>query len=43
LYKAVYNIKNQFGSNAISKAVTSGLTDGKNQNTTRHNKKKEAE
>jgi DNA polymerase IV len=43
LYKAVDNIKNQFGSNAISKAVTSGLTDGKNQNTTRHNKKKEAE
>jgi DNA polymerase-4 len=43
LYKAVDDIKNQFGSKAISKAVTSGLTDGKNQNTTRHNKKKEAE
>ena len=43
LYKAVDNIKNQFGSKVISKATISGLTDGTNRNTTRHNKKKSAE
>ena len=43
LYKAVDNIKNQFGGNAISKAATSSLTEGTNRNTTRHNKKKQAE
>ena len=43
LYKAVDNIKNQFGSKVISKATTTGLTDGKNRNTTSHNKKKSAE
>jgi DNA polymerase-4 len=43
LYKAIDNIKNQFGSKIISKAATTGLTDGTNRNTTRHNKKKEAE
>ena len=43
LYKAVDNIKNQFGSKAISKAATSALTEGTNRNTTRHNKKKSAE
>jgi DNA polymerase-4 len=43
LYKAVDNIKNQFGSKVISKATTTGLTDGTNRNTTRHNKKKSAD
>lgn len=43
LYKTVDNIKNQFGSNAISKAASSFLPDGTNRNTTRHNKKKSAE
>ena len=43
LYKAVDNIKNQFGSNAISKATTTGLSEGSNRNTTRHNKKKNVE
>ena len=43
LYKAVDNIKNQFGSKMISKATTTGLSEGTNRNTTRHNKKKSAE
>ena len=42
LYKAVDNIKNQFGSKAVIKAVTSKLDEGSNKHTTRHNKKKEA-
>ena len=42
LYRAVDNIKNQFGSKAISKAATSALTEGTNRSTTRHNKKKSA-
>jgi DNA polymerase IV len=43
LYKAVDDIKNQFGSKFISKAATSTLTEGTNRNTTRHNKKKSAD
>lgn len=43
LYKVVDNIKNQFGSKAISKATTTTLTEGTNRNTTRHNKKKSAD
>ncbi len=43
LYKAVDDIKNQFGSKLISKAATSSLAEGTNRNTTRHNKKKSAE
>ncbi len=43
LYKAVDDIKNQFGSKAVIKAVTSQLTEGSNRNTTRHNKKKSAD
>ncbi len=43
LYKAVDNIKNQFGSKVISKATATGLIDGTNRNTTRHNKKKSAD
>ncbi|HKB43938.1 MAG TPA: DNA polymerase IV [Chitinophagaceae bacterium] len=43
LYKTVDEIKNQFGSNAVTKAVTSHLNEGTNHHTTRHNKKKEAE
>lgn len=43
LYKAVDNIKNQYGSKVISKATTTGLTEGTNRNTTRHNKKKSAD
>jgi DNA polymerase-4 len=43
LYKAVDEIKNQFGSKAVVKAVTSPLAEETNRNTTRHNKKKEAE
>lgn len=42
LYKAIDDIKNQFGSKAVIKAVTSKLTEGSNKHTTRHNKKKEA-
>jgi DNA polymerase-4 len=42
LYKAVDDIKNQFGSKAVVKAVTSKLDEGSNKHTTRHNKKKEA-
>ena len=40
LYKAVDNIKNQFGSQLIGKAASTGLHDSSNRNTTRHNKKK---
>ncbi|MDP4264394.1 MAG: DNA polymerase IV [Bacteroidota bacterium] len=43
LYKAVDEIKNQFGSKAIVKAVTSPLSEGTNRHTTRHNKKKSAD
>jgi DNA polymerase IV len=43
LYKTVDEIKNQFGSNAITKAVTSHLSEGTSHHTTRHNKKKEVE
>jgi DNA polymerase IV len=43
LYKAVDDIKNQFGSKAVTKAVTSQLDEGTNYQTTRHNKKKEVE
>jgi len=42
LYKTVDEIKNQFGSDAITKAVSSRLGEGENYHTTRHNKKKEA-
>jgi DNA polymerase IV len=42
LYKAVDEIKNQFGSKAIVKAVTSSLSEEANRHTTRHNKKKSA-
>jgi DNA polymerase-4 len=40
LYKAVDNIKNQFGSQLISKAASTGMSESTNRNTTRHNKKK---
>ena len=40
LYKAVDNIKNQFGSQLIGKAASTGLHESSNRNTTRHNKKK---
>lgn len=43
LYKAVDEIKNQFGSKAVVKAVTSPLGEEANRHTTRHNKKKEIE
>jgi DNA polymerase IV len=43
LYKAVDDIKNQFGSKAVVRAVTSQLTEGTSYNTTRHNKKKTSE
>jgi DNA polymerase-4 len=43
LYKTIDEIKNQFGSNAVTKAVTSHLSEGTSHHTTRHNKKKEAE
>lgn len=43
LYKAVDEIKNQFGSKAVIKAVTSQLKEETNRHTTRHSKKKEAE
>jgi DNA polymerase-4 len=42
LYKAVDNIKNQFGSHAVTKAAASQLDEGTNHHATRHNKKKEA-
>ena len=40
LFKAVDDIKNQFGSKAVVKAVTSQLTEGASYATTRHNRKK---
>jgi DNA polymerase-4 len=43
LYKAVDDLKNQFGSKAVVRAVTSQLTEGTSYNTTRHNKKKTSE
>jgi DNA polymerase-4 len=43
LYKTVDEIKNQFGSHAVTKAVTFHLNEGTSHHTTRHNKKKEAE
>ena len=43
LYKAVDDIKNQFGSKVISKAASTGLREGESRNTTRHNRKKTAE
>ncbi|HEX5652608.1 MAG TPA: DNA polymerase IV [Chitinophagaceae bacterium] len=43
LYKAVDNIKNQFGSDMISKAAASSMSESSSQHTTRHNKKKQAE
>lgn len=43
LYKAVDNIKNQFGSAMISKAAASSMSESSSHRTTRHNKKKQAE
>jgi DNA polymerase-4 len=43
LYKAVDNIKNQFGKDLISKAANTGMPEGSNKYTSRHNRKKEAE
>jgi DNA polymerase-4 len=43
LYKTIDEIKNQFGSNAVTKAATSHLSEGTSHHTTKHNKKKEAE
>ncbi len=43
LYKAVDDIKDRFGNNVISKAITTGMSEGTNRNTTRHNKKKDGE
>jgi DNA polymerase IV len=40
LYKAVDNIKNQFGSQLIGKAASTGHSDSSSRNTTRHDKKK---
>ena len=40
LYRAVDDIKNQFGSKAVIKAVTAQLADGASYSTTKHNKKK---
>ncbi|HMR92010.1 MAG TPA: DNA polymerase IV [Chitinophagaceae bacterium] len=42
LYKAVDDIKDRFGSKAVTKAVTSGQAEGNHKHTTQHNKKKEA-
>ena len=41
LYKAVDDIKNQFGVDAISKAVTSHLNEGSGHGTSRLNKKRD--
>jgi DNA polymerase IV len=41
LYKAVDDIKNQFGSDVISKAVSSNLHDGSGHGTSRLNKKRD--
>jgi len=43
LYKTIDEIKNQYGSKAVTKAVTSQLKEGDNKHTSRHNKKKEVE
>jgi DNA polymerase-4 len=43
LYKTIDEIKNQYGSKAVVKAVTSNLKESANRHTTRHNKKKDAE
>lgn len=43
LYKAVDDIKNQFGKDVIAKAVTAGLPDSGNSHTSRHNRKKDAD
>ena len=43
LYKAVDDIKNQFGNKAILKAAASSLAEGNNRNTIRNNKKKSAD
>ena len=43
LYKAVDDIKNQFGKDVIVKAVTAGLPDSGNSHTSRHNRKKDAD
>jgi DNA polymerase-4 len=43
LYKAVDEIKNHFGTQLISKAVSAGRFDSSSSNTTRHNKKKTGE
>ncbi len=43
LYKAVDEIKNHFGTQLISKAVSAGRYDSSSSNTTRHNKKKTGE
>jgi DNA polymerase-4 len=43
LYKAVDDIKNQFGANVISKAATTGMREGESRNTTRYNRKKTEE
>jgi DNA polymerase-4 len=43
LYKAVDEIKNHFGTQLISKAVSAGRLDSSSSNTTRHNKKKTGE
>ena len=40
LYKAVDDIKNQFGSDLISKAASLNMSESSSQATTRHNKKK---
>lgn len=40
LYKAVDDIKNQFGTHSISKAASVDMTESSSQSTTRHNKKK---
>lgn len=42
LFKAVDDIKDRFGSKAITKAVASKLSEGENKDLTKHNKKKEA-
>jgi DNA polymerase-4 len=43
LYKTIDDIKNLFGSKAISKAVSARLTEGANSRTSRQEKKKSAE
>jgi len=43
LYKAVDDIKDRFGAQLVKKAVNSDAKEGSSYNTTRHNKKKNAE